>query len=295
MFNRSDVLHGPVSPGRNGGAYGQMPARQQLPGHAVPLDRQVRHGLMSVNVNNRSDVWPGYHGQHIDYTVVGTEHVPTRSAESAVNGEFIDLIDFVNSSISVSETDEFKTFIDECGNVNFKYQRNKKAITSAFRWLEAWGSYQLIVCRMYSYNVLHHMISYQIFILSLFAKYKLPYVITYDIRHRQILGRRRSFEFSRLNQELFVTTFDANAIRSVNRCTKCSAVDHATGDCPFRGTGQTANLPRAKNSDQSSEICLLFQQGLCKPSRKCRRKHVCMGCGGKEGFRDCAKCSKSKN
>ena len=217
------------------------------------------------------------------------------SGLTCVNGEFIDLIDFVNSSISVSETDEFKTFIDECGNVNFKYQRNKKAITSAFRWLEAWGSYQLIVCRMYSYNVLHHMISYQIFILSLFAKYKLPYVITYDIRHRQILGRRRSFEFSRLNQELFVTTFDANAIRSVNRCTKCSAVDHATGDCPFRGTGQTANLPRAKNSDQSSEICLLFQQGLCKPSRKCRRKHVCMGCGGKEGFRDCAKCSKSKN
>ena len=126
------------------------------------------------------------------------------------------------------------------------------------------------------------------------------WVMTYAIL-RQILSCRHSFAFARLNQELYVTTFDASALRNVTRCSRCSSIEHSFSECPFRGPGQANDLSKFKKPGQvqtqgqsHNEVCYRFQDDKCKYGAKCSRKHVCVGCGGHEGFRICTKCSKSK-
>ena len=131
------------------------------------------------------------------------------------------------------------------------------------------------------------MVNYRSFILTMFHKFKLPFVLTYDTRHRRSLGVRKSLRFSRLNQELYVLTFDSSALRSTGRCNKCAAIDHVTLDCPFRGPGQANDLSKFKKPGQvqtqgqsHNEVCYRFQDDKCKYGAKCSRKHVCVGCGG---------------
>ena len=136
--------------------------------------------------------------------------------------------------------------------------------------------------------------------LDLFSKYKLPYALTYDTRHRQWLGAQRSFEFSYVSQDIFIVTFDSQALK-LTRCPKCSSTDHGLSDCPFRNAGQASDLPKARRpasdksaSDKSNEPCFQFNQGKCRAGAKCPRKHRCFVCGGPEGAFACPKCNKTQ-
>ena len=55
-------------------------------------------------------------------------------------------------------------------------------------------------------------------------------------------------------------TFDSNAIKSSNRCSRCSATNHLTFDCPFRVPGQAGDLPRGGAALWSRMDC----HGLCR-------------------------------
>lgn len=235
--------------------------------------------------------------QNYGMPLLGAEHVSRRTRESAIAGEYIELIDLMNC-IS-SDNDEFKSVIDAQGNVNFRYQRAKRSIVNVYKWIEAWSVYEIILCDHFGISLFHQLISYRLFIIEMFQKYRFPYVMTYDSRHRQRLGARTSFAFSRLDQELYITTFDASALRNVIKCLKCSATDHSTSDCPFRPPGQAKALPVKPRSSEarSTEVkdtesfCMLFQDNLCKSSKYCKRRHACYGCGkANEPLKTCRKC-----
>ena len=104
------------------------------------------------------------------------------------------------------------------------------------------------------------MAVYRVFMIALFARYKLPFALTYDLKHRQLLGASRSFSFASMNYQLYIMTFDSNAIKSSNRCSRCSATDHLTFDCPFRVPGQAGDLPRGGAGLWSRMDC----HGLCR-------------------------------
>ena len=243
----------------------------------------------------------------------GTEHLSKKVQSQALAGEFVELVDMLNFVIN-TDSDELKTVVDSMGRMSVKASKVKRIISSSYKWLEAWSNYENLLCNTYGLSVFNEMMAYRMFILECFQKYKLPFVITYDARHRQLLGARRSFQFSDLEQchGLYYRTFDLNSVRSSTaRCTKCNSTEHTTVECPFRQSGQAADLPKGKKSDRagdkgsdrgndksndkSSEVCFLYQYGKCNAGGKCKRKHVCISCGGPQGKTDCTKCKQSGN
>jgi len=241
---------------------------------------------------------PSPYEQHHGAPLIGAEHVPRRTRESAIAGEYVELVDLMNNM--TNDCDEFKSMIDAQGNVNFRYQKTKKSIMNVYKWISAWSVYEIILCDHFGISLFTHLVSYRTFIVDMFQKYKFPYVITYDSRHRQRLGARSSFAFSKLDQELYITTFDASALRNITKCQKCAATDHSSSDCPFRPPGQAKALPvKPRSADLRSaegksvdpSFCMLFQDELCKSNQNCRRRHACYGCGkANQPLKTCKKC-----
>ena len=236
----------------------------------------------------------------------GTEHVSDRVRIAAIAGEFVNLFELLPCIIEY-EFEEVRTVVDEAGCLNFRPVKPRRTITTSFKWLEAWCVYELLLVNARGVSVFNEMASYRNFMISLFTKFKFPFVLTYDMRHRQLLGASRSLNFSFLNNPLYVTTFDSNSLRTTARCARCNSTEHDTASCPFRAPGQATDLPRPsrrqgersgnrqygdRQSGDSSggQLCYQFQEGKCRAGGRCPRKHVCMGCGGPDGFRDCTKC-----
>ena len=224
----------------------------------------------------------------------GTEHILKRTKCTALAGEFVNLYELLNSPIQ-PDIEEYKTVVDKFGNLSIKPVKPSKNFTSSFKWLEAWALYQLIVCSSYGVEYFHEMVKYQLFILDLFAKYKLAHVLNYDCRHRLLLGARRSFRFAKVNRELYTIIFDSGSLKGV-RCTVCNSSEHGNLECPFRAQGQAGDLPKARRqperqSERAKEICFLFQENKCRLGQRCPRKHKCYSCGGSDGFKSCSKCN----
>lgn len=264
----------------------------------VPVDRHIRPGQPD----------PGSFENPL-----GAEHVTLKARTTALAGECIDLSEFLSSATSIpNDQEEYRTTVDIHGNLSLKALKAKKFVNTSYRWLEAWTSYEILLCTYYGLKVFQEMAAYRLFIISLFAKYKLPHVLSYDLKHRQYMGAKHCLAFSSYTHQLysyqlFVTTFDGNSLKSVSRCGKCSSTDHVTLLCPFQAPGQTQSLPsrqtrgdrpadrqgdRQGDRADKGDLCLLYQDGKCKSS-KCSRKHVCMGCGGPDGFKACNRCIKA--
>jgi hypothetical protein len=142
--------------------------------------------------------------------VQGIEHVPPRVISHALSGEFMELEDLLNINI---ECDEVKSIVDESGNVQLRVQKSKKCITSAFKWLEAWGVYQIILCNSFGLGIFNESARYSAFMLDLFQKYKFGQVINYDVRHRGRLASTRSFAFSSIDYDLYLRFLDISAVK----------------------------------------------------------------------------------
>ena len=166
----------------------------------------------------------------------GTEHIDESVKQRALSGEFCDIAELLNVKVS-TDTQDFKTFIDSFGNLSMKLVTPRRTISSSFKWLEAWSLYELILCTVYGLDTFQEMCNYRIFMLDLFAKHKLPYVLNYDTKHRQYLGARRSLKFTEIRGDLYLLTFDSMSFK-VTRCTKCSSSEHGSSEGPFRAAGQ---------------------------------------------------------
>ena len=220
----------------------------------------------------------------------GAEHVNQRTRQAALSGEFVEMIDLLPSS---SDSEEIKSYIDDKGNVNIKVAKQKKGITNALKWLEAWSYYELLLGQHYGLKLMVEMIEYRLFIIGLLVKYKLPQVLNYDAKHRQRLASSHSFSYNTLSYDLYITTFDHAALRSTGKCGKCGSFDHNAGDCQYRNSNSQGSEPFRAKTRSDGETCWAFQNGACKLGRKCRRKHICIGCGADEAFFKCSKCTKA--
>ena len=97
--------------------------------HELNQPQPPNVNMNSLSREHHSWAWPGDHSPPMDNNIVpGTEHVAGRTREAALGGEFIDLVDLLSSAIT--DCDEFKSFVNTDGIVNFKYQRSKKSIAS---------------------------------------------------------------------------------------------------------------------------------------------------------------------
>ena len=313
---------------------GPRPMAQWLEEHRYPEDRRgwdsaetprpPQQGLWPLDgarapreTQYRQDFgWPQpCPGDH-DFRAVrglvrGTEHLQDRTRNAALSGEFVELSDFLCNALG-NDVCEYRTSVDSEGNLSVKPVRQARTVSSLLRWIEAWTAYELLLCSAFGADVFQEMARYRMFIVGLFHRYRMPFVLSYDYRHRRALGAERSFNFSALSSELYITTFDSSALRVANRCQRCSSAEHSTQECPFRVPGQ-GDLPRQRGmgrqsqtdrsaersadsrpADRSSEICYLFQEGRCRAGARCGRRHVCISCGGAEGFKSCQKCSGGK-
>lgn len=245
----------------------------------------------------------------------GIEHVKKHVRNAALNGEFANLLDFLDTQ-SDSNDNTIKTLVEDNGRLSLKNQKSTKMVPTSYKWLEAWAYYELLMCSYHGIALFQDMVAYRLFILGLFHNYRLPCVLMYDYKHRQILGAKRSLDFNSLNHKLYVLTFDTGSVRAVNRCKKCNSADHDEQSCPFRSAGQAGDLPKARGNDRrgdrgdksagksdrqrdrpaksggEAEVCLQYQKARCRNGDRCSRKHACLVCGGPEGYDACKKCQK---
>ena len=271
-------------------------ARRALP---HPTDVRGRAGTYQGGGNGRiplqdlQDQDPYWQGHPYELSPRIPMHIDAKTAYSALSGEFVQLERFLDCDIN--EYHEVDNFNDSL----LRPLRPRRLITSLYKWMEAWGHYEVTLVSRYGLELYFELASYRSFIISLTEKYKIPFILTYDERHRAALGRARSFDFSYFNNQLFVTIFDVNALRATTKCQKCASVEHNSKDCPFRGSAPSGGAASYSGSDKQksgrqsidpNEVCIRFQDGTCR-FRKCPRKHCCFICGGPNGAKSCQKCT----
>ena len=213
-----------------------------------------------------------------------------RVRNAALAGEFVSL-ELLLEQYNISPDDDFKSYIDSQGQLHVKSARQKRTITNVYRWLEAWGVYENLLIRHYGLAMYSNMSLYRARIVGLTQKYRWSHVMLYDIRHRRKLSTYRSFDFSIVDQELYLSVFDSQSVRSGSRCNKCLAFDHSTGECPFKAR-DVVGIPDKKKA-LKNDICEKFQENKCRFGSKCYRKHVCSACGSSEPKITC-KCKENR-
>lgn len=226
-------------------------------------------------------------------------HIDARTAQTALNGEFVHLEHFLNC-----DTNDYQEvrMVDSSNGLQIKSSRPRKMITSFYKWIEAWGYYEVLLTCHYGIEIFIEMAKYRAFLLDLCDKYKIPYILNYDERFRAALGRRHSFDFNTFDQLLYTTILDASALRATTKCPKCGANDHSASDCPFRSSGPkgptnqpAADKGKGKGSKSTpvdpTEVCIRYQDGTCR-FQSCPRLHQCYICGGPKGAKFCPNCVK---
>ena len=240
-----------------------------------------------------SDYSPAPLGQEFELSHRIPAHVEPKTAYKALNGEFVQLETFLDCNANEYEAVEYDM------DSQLRSYRPRRMITSLYKWMQAWGHYEVTLVSRYGLEMYYELASYRSFILSLTDKYKVPFILTYDERHRAALGRTRSFDFTFFNHQLFVTIFDVNSLRTSSKCAKCASLEHNSKDCPFRGAAPTGGVTNQSGADKGrtgrqnidpDEVCIRFQDGTCK-FKKCPRKHCCLLCGGPNGAKSCGNCA----
>ena len=283
------AAHSLYAPGSEAIHHGHPPyAVPQYWGYAQVPQRPEQSFQPVVDVNRTTNsIHPAVHhavnGRHaLD---IGLEHIDQRTVNSALQGECVVLEDFLSGYNA--DSDELRPNIDLMGNLQVRSVKSRKSINSVLKWLEAWVSYEMLMCKYYGYSIYCEMAKYRAFIIGISQKFKFPYVAAYDLRHRQRLAQGSSFLYSMVDHDLYVTIFDVGAVKHNSRCAKCTSSDHATSECgkPSTSNRGMGNRQRGQNRGRKggaskSEVCYNFQSGSCTWGASCFRRHQCVGCGG---------------
>ena len=223
-------------------------------------------------------------------------NISDKTALTALRGEYIRLDEFLTQYNFDINDEEYKSVVDNEGNVTVKPKKRKRVINSFARWEEAYTNYERLMVYYGGYEMYDQMVRYRVYIASVNRKYKWQAVAMYDARHRLDLAHRNSCQFAHLNSDLANTIFDSTAIKpNAPRCPRCSAYDHVeVAECPFPPRAAAAATKKPQFSfgglgATATEICNNFNEGRCKWNEKCRRIHMCIRCKGPHPARDCTK------
>ena len=176
-----------------------------------------------------SGVGTGANAAEAHHCLPSGSKVSAKVIAQAKCGEYINLSDFapcLEPSL-VTET----SLVD--GELIFKPKRTIKSMDSFLLWSMAWRAYEELLVT-FNPALYPGMCAYRIFIQTCAAKHWWPSVYTYDVRNRAKHSMEKSFEFHRLDNDIYVTTMDATTIKpNVKQCSRCKSIWHVAKDCPF--------------------------------------------------------------
>ena len=224
--------------------------------------------------------------------------VPSKTIDAALEGEFIDLADFlppIGASSNVSNPD-LECYIDtDSKAVSYRPRKHSRKIINHDTWSQAWVAYEKLLVSHFGYTVHEYLADYRSNILDYSKKYNWPAVAIYDFRHRSRLASQITLSdrlnFSIIFNDISNTILDTTAIRqNATRCQRCKAYDHVVRDCPFsEGWKGGQNTSKTQTKAETQEVCYNFNKERCNNER-CKRRHVCRYCKGSLPY---AKCSVS--
>jgi hypothetical protein len=176
--------------------------------------------------------------------------VTAKVLKSAKSGECVNLVDFapVLEPSNVTET----SLVD--GELTFKQKRVVKSIDSFLLWSLAWqGGYEEHLVEG-DPSLYKKLVDYRIFIQTCAAKYCWQSVYAYDVRNRSKHSMYRSFNFSHVDSDIYVTCMDSSTMRTnVKQCARCRSIWHVTRDCPFPACNEVETGPRSLASQASNK------------------------------------------
>ncbi len=208
----------------------------------------------------------------------------------ATSGEFVHLEDFLPTEPLPASSSELEPYVDSVTKaVSYRPKRARKAINSFEKWLQAWNNFERLLvnddCKRYN-----SLADYREHIAAYTRKFHWPAVYAYDQRFRAALAVEHSFEYGKVNNDLYTTILDSTAERKdIRKCMRCKSTEHEVADCPFptpssappeekgRQTGGSYRWERWYH--QGKEGCNNFNAGKCT-NASCPRAHVCRGCRG---------------
>lgn len=219
--------------------------------------------------------------------------ITAKTRNAALRGEFVHLADFLQSIESPLSAEMEPVLIN--GAVSFRPKKQKKSIDSFTTWLAAWNNFEHLVVS-HRPELYSQLVKYRQFIQSCDSKYAWHAVCVYDCRFRAKLAETLSFEYDAVYGDLYVTIFDATAIkRDAKVCHRCKSHQHLVHSCPFPAPNTVEEGKKTKEKSalhNGVEICNNFQQGRCRFGTNCRRVHVCRQCRGPEPSSSCGTCNK---
>ena len=225
---------------------------------------------------------------------INSQGVPAKTIEQALDGEFVELCDFlspIGASSNINNPD-LECYVDNENRVNYRAKKHSRKITNFDVWCQAWGVYEKLLVGAYGIEMHDVMSDYRAFIMECNRKYYWHAVATYDFRHRSSLCSRLTLsgrlDFSSPSQTLLVTILDATSVKSnALRCNRCRGYDHVVSNCPFPESQFKAQAQKSyQNPQVTSEICNNFNKERCQ-NDKCRRIHKCKQCRGPLPYAKC--------
>jgi hypothetical protein len=219
--------------------------------------------------------------------------------KAARSGECVNLVDFapVLEPTNVTET----SLVD--GELTFKQKRAVRSMDSFLLWSLAWRGYEEHLVEG-DPSLYKRLVDYRIFIQTCAAKYWWQSVYAYDVRNRSKHSMSKSFDFNRVDSDIYVTCMDSSTVRTnVKQCARCRSIWHVTRDCPFPACNEVETGSRSLAQQPSSKTgfvrpgrrygqqpCFAWNSGRCFSS-SCERLHVCQGCGGPDPISRCKNCN----
>ncbi len=150
------------------------------------------------------------------------------------SGEFVHLEDFLPTDPLPASSSELEPYVDSVTKaVAYRPKRARKAINSFEKWLQAWNNFERLLvnddCQRYN-----SLADYREHIAAYSRKFHWPAVYAYDQRFRAALAVEHSFEYGKVNNDLYTTILDSTPERKdIRKCKRCRSTEHEVADCPF--------------------------------------------------------------
>lgn len=167
-------------------------------------------------------------------------------ANKAVSGHYINFVYLLRTEID-SESDVSSLIVTQNGiRLSKMYDQE---IDSYNRWIEAMLNYESLLTSEVCDPQIHlKILSYRRYIHQLQLKFRWPYVYSYDKQFRMHLACKKTFDFHVSAPQLFLTVFDAKAVKeevlkpATKKCFRCHS-DHLVKACPFPQEAALAPQP----------------------------------------------------
>ena len=252
------------------GSGGVQPQQAPLPipPPAYPAEGHIRDAPISIQPVLRLPT---------EDVVLGENIVPKEVAIEAIQGRYVNLGKFAMIAAINQEHDTFTIRNDKFTKIS---KLTARSIASFDDWLLAWTNYEELLCRYLppSANILAKSAAYRRFMQKSVATFQWQAVYTFDTSFRVGLSKSHSFDFDKIDMQLYGTTLTPLTLRTdLKACYRCGAISHLANSCPFR-VGSPVETPEKKNATEGKPaICRNFNRGYCTWSR-CTRQHICEHC-----------------